>query len=129
MLFLVHQVLAFKFRHFKVGGELNSRGGAGLFTHTAENTAGKIDAEEFRVPAAVVPFGFLQGNTAHWAGYRTEVTGHTALFAVRVAGKHYAAAVARRHIGHLLGVTNGVALAKGVAKHHPQAAKLRKNIF
>ena len=81
----IHQVLAVKLAHFKIGCQLNRIRGAGLLTIPAENAPRKIDAEELRVPAALLIFRGLEGNTAHRAGDGAQITRDAALAAVRVA--------------------------------------------
>ncbi|CAM5241104.1 hypothetical protein SSTU70S_00356 [Stutzerimonas stutzeri] len=121
---LVDQVLALVLAHLEIRSELDCGGRAGLLAQAAENAAREVDAEEFRIPAAILGLGLLQRDAAYRAGHRAEVAGHAALFAVGVAGKHDAAAIARRQVDRLFGVLQGVALAEGMAEHHRQAAQL-----
>ncbi len=119
---LVHQVLSAVLAHLEIRRQLDGGGGAGLFAQAAEDAAGEVDAKELRVPATIFPLGFLQRDAADRAGHRTQVAGHAALVAVRIAGQHDAAAIAGGRIDGLLRVVEGLAGAPGMGEHHAQAA-------
>lgn len=122
--FLVHQVLTFELGHLEIRGQLDRGGRAGFLAETAENAAREVDPEEVRVPATVFGFSFLQRDATHRAGHGAQVAGYAAFFAIGVAGQDDAATVTRRQIDLLLGVLQGVALAKAMAEDHDQAAQL-----
>ena len=86
MLLFIDHVLPVVFAHLEIRRELNGVGRAGFFAKSAQDAAGKIDAEKFGIPAAVWVFAFLQGDTIYRANNRTKITGYAAFFAVRVAG-------------------------------------------
>ena len=125
ILFLVHQLLAIILAHLEVRRQLDGRRRAGFLAHATKDAAGEVDAEELRVPAAVFLLSLLQRDAVHRAGYRTQVAGHATLFAVRIAGQHNAAAVARWQIDLLFRVVHCLPLAKTVHEHHAQGAQLR----
>jgi len=64
----VNQVLALVLTHFKIWGQLDGVGRAGLFAESAKNTTRKVNTEKLRIPPAGLVFSRLQGNAAHRAG-------------------------------------------------------------
>ena len=69
----------------EVGRQLQGKGGAGFLAKAAENTAGEVDAKPGRITPAVFPFRRFHGDAADGTDRRTEVAGHAAFVAVRVA--------------------------------------------
>ncbi len=72
---------------FKMGGQLDGQGRAGLLAKAAVDAAGEIDPEPGGEAPAVFPFGGLHGDTTDRTDGRAQITGHTTLLAVRVPGK------------------------------------------
>src|SRR5690606_23170381 len=95
-----------------------------FFTETAHDAAREVDAEKFRVPTAVLVFGFLQRDAVYRARHGAEVTSHTALFPVRIAGQNDAAAPAREHVGHHVRVFHRVLFLEQVSEYQGQGHDL-----
>src|SRR5690606_25691632 len=65
VLFFPDHVLTHVLRHFEVRGQLDGVGRTRFFTETAHDAAREVDAEKFRVPTAVLVFGFLQRDAVY----------------------------------------------------------------
>src|SRR6185437_6131887 len=96
--FFVDQILAVVLRHLEIRRELNGIGRASIFAKPAEDAAGEIDAEEFRVSAPAIILRRLQRDAVHWADSGAEITGHAALSSIRIARENNAPSCARRQI-------------------------------
>ena len=85
VVFFINHMVAVVFGEFHVRGELNGVGWTGLLTEPTKNAARKINPKPFRITTLIArAFGGLEGNTIHRTDHRTEVTAHTAFFAIRV---------------------------------------------
>lgn len=103
----------------------NCVGRAGFLAESAHDAAGKIDAEEFRVPASVFILGLLQGDAIHRTGHGAQIAGDAALLAIRITGQDDAAAPARKREWFLVGIFDGIRLAEQVHEHQPQRYQVR----
>src|SRR5690606_1388798 len=95
----IYKVLAVVFRHFEIRQQLDGVGGTGFFAKAAEDAAGKVDAEERRIPSAVRAFCGLQRDAVNRTGGCAEVTSYATFPAVRVTGQRDAPAPAGRQGG------------------------------
>src|SRR5688500_1602762 len=84
----IYQILSVEFGHLKVGDQLYRVSGTRFFTIAAEDTAGEIDAEEFRIPSSVLVFRRLQRYAIDRAGGRAQLASHTSLTHIRISCQH-----------------------------------------
>jgi hypothetical protein len=118
--FLVHQILPFVLAHLGIRRQLNRIGGARLFAIATENAAGKIDAEEFRIPSAMLVLRCLERDAVHRTGHGAEITRDAAFSPVRVTGEDNTAPIPGREVGFLLRILNRHTPRKSVSENFPQ---------
>ena len=117
--FLINQILPVVFAVFEIRRELYGVCRAGLFAEAAEDAAGKIDPEKNGVAPPVIVFGGLKGDSVHRTGRRTQVTGDTALFAVRVARQDDPPPESRRQRDFFFRILDGDRQPQGVPQDRP----------
>src|SRR5580698_5184402 len=83
ILLFVDEVLAMKFPHLKIRRKLDGVGRTRLFAITAEDAAGEIDAEEFRIAPPGWILGCLQRDAIHRARHCAKVARHATLAPIR----------------------------------------------
>ncbi len=104
---LVYQIHDVPFADLVIRSHLDRHGRTSLCTESAEDAAGKINAEPGCIAPAVLPLGSLHGDAVHRAGGGAQIAGNAALSPVRIAGQHYPRPESRERGSFLLRILDG----------------------